>query len=269
MTATPTAATPKAANPKAATPKAATPKAATPKAATPKAADPAAVWEALGTVVDPEIDEPVTTLGFVRSCTVEGGVAQVRLRLPTFFCAPNFAWLMVADARKAVMAVPGVTVADVRLDDHFADDQISTGVAEEAGFAGTFADLAEGELDELRVTFWRKAYLAAVERVCAGMLAAGTTTADLAAAALGDVPRSADRDRLLRHRRSLGLPSGGADPLLVDEEGRPVPAAGAAMWLRRARTVRISLEGNGQICTGLLRSRYHLGELEERLQRSG
>ena len=71
---------------------------------------PEAVWAALGTVLDPEIDEPITTLGFVASCTVsEEGVAAVRLRLPTFFCAPNFSFLMVADAHDAVSAVPGVT----------------------------------------------------------------------------------------------------------------------------------------------------------------
>ncbi len=32
----------------------------------------------------------------------------MRLRLPTYFCAPNFAFLMVADAYDAVSAVPGV-----------------------------------------------------------------------------------------------------------------------------------------------------------------
>ena len=31
----------------------------------------------------------------------------VGLRLPTFFCAPNFSFLMVADAYDAVSAVPG------------------------------------------------------------------------------------------------------------------------------------------------------------------
>ena len=57
------------------------------------------VWPALGTVRDPELDEPITDLDFVASCTVSGdGVATVLLRLPTFFCAANFSFLMVADA---------------------------------------------------------------------------------------------------------------------------------------------------------------------------
>ena len=67
-----------------------------------------AVWAALDTVLDPELDEPITSLEFVQSCTVSddpegsGTVATVRLRLPTFFCSPNFSWLMVADAYDAI-----------------------------------------------------------------------------------------------------------------------------------------------------------------------
>ena len=48
--------------------------------------DAASVLAALGTVRDPELDEPVTSLGFVASCTVSAdGVADVHLRLPTYF----------------------------------------------------------------------------------------------------------------------------------------------------------------------------------------
>ena len=60
------------------------------------------VWEALSQVMDPELDEPVTTLGFVREWGVDDGAARVRLRLPTYFCAPNFVWMMVADTRDAL-----------------------------------------------------------------------------------------------------------------------------------------------------------------------
>ncbi|HZL03849.1 MAG TPA: iron-sulfur cluster assembly protein, partial [Coriobacteriia bacterium] len=66
------------------------------------------VLAALGTVYDPELDEPITSLRFVGACevTVDGEVA-VRLRLPTPQCAPNFAFLMGADARAAVLGVDG------------------------------------------------------------------------------------------------------------------------------------------------------------------
>ena len=68
------------------------------------------VLTALGTVYDPELDEPITALGFVGACTVsDGGEVAVRLRLPTPQCAPNFAYLMAADARTAVLSVAKVT----------------------------------------------------------------------------------------------------------------------------------------------------------------
>jgi len=110
-----------------------------------------AVWGALGTVRDPELDEPITTLGFVASCTVSSpGRAQIRLRLPTYFCAPNFAFLMVADAYDAVTALPGVRSAEVILDDHFASDAINAGVAARAGFVASFEGEAAEELDRTR-----------------------------------------------------------------------------------------------------------------------
>src|SRR6267378_7543206 len=91
---------------------------------------PARVLAALDTVRDPELDEPVTSLGFVASCTVSpDGDAQVRLRLPTYFCAPNFAFLMVADAYDAVSATEGVRSTEVILEEHFAAEAINRGVA--------------------------------------------------------------------------------------------------------------------------------------------
>src|SRR5258708_30295562 len=105
-----------------------------------------AAWAALETVRDPELDEPVTTLGFVASCTVSpGGQATVRLRLPTYFCAPNFAYLMVADAYDAVTRVEGVTAAEVILEDHFASDAINGGGSGRCGVPGSIARRAGAE----------------------------------------------------------------------------------------------------------------------------
>jgi metal-sulfur cluster biosynthetic enzyme len=59
------------------------------------------VLDALCEVRDPELDEPITTLGFVSLCEVSAdGDVALRLRLPTPQCAPNFAFLMAADARE-------------------------------------------------------------------------------------------------------------------------------------------------------------------------
>ena len=192
------------------------------------------VLEALGTVRDPELDEPVTSLGFVTSCTVSAdGVAAVRLRLPTYFCAPNFAWLMVADAYDAVSAVPGVRQTQIELDDHFASADINRGVAARAGFVQSFDGLAETELDELRIDFVRKAVLAATDRVCRPLLAAGRTPDELAVLTLGDVPESPDRERLRAPGRAgpaggrRGTPDCGPGPRRGGRRAGAAPAPAA------------------------------------------
>ena len=141
---------------------------------------------------DPELDEPITALGFVASATVSAaGDAQVRLRLPTYFCAPNFAYLMVADAYDAVTALPGVRRAEVVLDEHFASDAINGGVAAQAGFAKSFDGEAVGELHQLRADFLRKAVMAGTDQVCRPLAAAGTDPARLRTLTLGELPPSA------------------------------------------------------------------------------
>ncbi len=165
----------------------------------------AQVWAALATVRDPELDQPVTELGFVSAAEVDGGSVRIRLRLPTYFCAPNFAYLMVADARDAVLDVAGVSEVDVRLEDHFAATEINEGVAAAAGFEGSFPAHANGELDELRATFRRKAHLACLERACRKLIESGWHVEELAHVQLADLPDSPERASLVRRRAELGM----------------------------------------------------------------
>jgi metal-sulfur cluster biosynthetic enzyme len=213
---------------------------------------------ALETVRDPELDEPITSLGFVTSCTVSpDGEAQVRLRLPTYFCAPNFAFLMVADAYDAVSALPDVRSTVVVLEDHFASDVINSGVAARAGFAQTFDGEAVGELGQLRADFLRKAVMAGTDQVCRPLLAAGHDQAALLAMTLGEVPPSRALSRLRERRAELGLPAADAAPLLVDPvTGAAVSADALPLFLRRAKLTRVSIEANSGICRGMLRHRY-------------
>ncbi|MGH3983214.1 MAG: metal-sulfur cluster assembly factor [Pseudonocardiaceae bacterium] len=217
---------------------------------------------ALGTVRDPELDTSIVELQFVSSCTVAAdGVAQVRLRLPTFFCAPNFAFLMVADAYDAVSAVEGVTRAEIVLEDHFTATTINDGVAARAGFVATFGSEAQSELDELRTTFIRKAMLAGQDRVARPLLAAGAQPADLAGMRLGDVAPSADLDRLRQRRAELGIRSDDDAPLLVDGAGAPVGLEALPLHLRRVRTTRVNIEANTGHCLSLLATRYGVGSV--------
>jgi metal-sulfur cluster biosynthetic enzyme len=220
--------------------------------------DASTLLAALETVRDPELDEPITSLGFVASCTVsEAGEAEVRLRLPTYFCAPNFAYLMVADAYDAVSVVPGVRRAEIVLEDHFASDAINGGVAAQSGFVQSFDGEAVSELDGLRADFLRKAVMAGTDQVCRPLLAGGADQARLLELTLGEVPPSRPLQRLRERRAELGLPAGDDAPLLIDPvTGARVSEQAMPLHLRRAQVTRISIEANGGICRGMLRHRY-------------
>jgi metal-sulfur cluster biosynthetic enzyme len=221
----------------------------------------ARVLEALATVHDPELDEPITSLGFVGSCVVtDRGDVDVHLRLPTPQCAPNFAFLMASDAREAVRRVSGVRDVGVVLDDHYTGDEINAAIGVGGGFDVAFPGESAGDLEALRELFQRKALLARQGRVCAALLATAAAPADHAAVValtVADLP-SDDPEvaRCLALRRELGLPCGSGAPALVAGDGGPIPAAELATWLRRARLVSLSLESNGGLCRSLLRVRH-------------
>jgi len=220
-----------------------------------------AALAALATVRDPELDEPITALGFVASCTIScEGQATVRLRLPTYFCAPNFAFLMVADAYDAVTAVPGVAGAEVILEDHFASDAINAGVAAQAGFVRAFDGEAVAELGDLRARFLRKAVMAGTDLVCRPLVAAGMTPAELLGLTLGRVPASRELERLRQRRTDLGLPAGDDAPLLIDPQtGERIAESAVPLHLRKARVTRAGIEANTSICSGMFRVRYPEG----------
>ena len=219
----------------------------------------ARVLDALGTVYDPELDEPITSLEFVTSCDVSAeGDVDVRLRLPTSQCAPNFAFLMAADARDAVRRLSEVRAVTVRLEDHCTDDEINVAVNRGEAFAQAFPGETEGELDALRRLFRRKALVARQSRLCDALLAAGATPEEVTALRVSDLPDDPDARRCLELRGQLGIARGDDAAAFVLPDGAPIAAAELRRWLRVARLVRTSLEGNGGVCRSLLRVRYDL-----------
>ena len=223
------------------------------------------VLDALSGVRDPELDEPITDLDFVSDLHLEGEHATIRLRLPTYFCAPNFAYLMVADAQAAAVSVPGVERATVFLDDHYASEEINGGVNDQHGFDGAFPGETEGaDLEDLRATFRRKSFVSRQEQLCRTLRAAGHSSEELANMRLEDLPPSEEFETYLNRRAELGLDVSSEAPLVVDPDGNRVPEEAVVQHLRFAKTVRVSIEGNASLCRGLLSVRYGIPEREER-----
>jgi metal-sulfur cluster biosynthetic enzyme len=211
------------------------------------------IWAALSGVRDPELDRPITDLGFVASVAV--APVRVELRLPTYFCAPNFAWLMVADARDAVSALPAAGPVSVVLLDHFASEEIN---AASSSFQVAFdTDGTDPSLSALRLIFERKAHVAAQERLARQLSSCG----DLSEMSIMDAARFAPEAAaaVARRRARAGIAS---DYALCDDSGAPLTPDKLPGWLRFARTVRVSIDGNAGLCRGLLETRYGLARTE-------
>ena len=132
------------------------------------------VWDRLRTVTDPELDESVVDLNFVTEATIGAdGRVQIGFRLPTYWCAANFSYLMADDMRAAVAALSWVSGVDLRIDEHMYADKINAGLARSASFEEAFGDEAEGDLAGLRRTFLLKAFQRRQSALLDRLVAAG------------------------------------------------------------------------------------------------
>ena len=223
------------------------------------------VLDALATVRDPELDESITELGFVADVDVVEGDVRVLLRLPTFFCAPNFAYLMVADAKAAVARVPGTVNVLVELADHFAGSEISDAVTCGHSFAETFEGQATGGLDDLRTLFERKALVARQASLCQSLFANGYSPVDLPTLTIADLPEGEETQRYIEQLERLGLDASAGAWAIVRASGERIPSDEVEPYLRLARLTKVSIEGNAALCRGLLRTRYGIEGREEAL----
>jgi len=221
------------------------------------------VYRALDTVLDPELDEPVTALGFVTRVAVDGDAVAVDFRLPTYWCSPNFAWIMAEDMRDALRGLPWVRRVGVTLADHLFAGKINAAVNRGEGFAAAFAD-AGGDLATLRATFRRKAYLGRMAALVDALRATGLSDADLTAMTVGDLRRVvASRHaelpaliaRYLALRADFGGPCHERDPALRTPEGEDIAPVALPLFLRGIRMTRRGVEANGEMCRIYLRER--------------
>src|SRR5260221_10787304 len=119
----------------------------------------AEIWACLQGVMDPELDESVTDLNFVTKADVDSeNRVHIEFRLPTYWCAANFSFLMADDLRRVVSTLDWVKGVSVVLGEHMYADKINAGLAKGLSFQETFGFEADGNLDDLRQAFLVKAY---------------------------------------------------------------------------------------------------------------
>ena len=225
------------------------------------------VWRRLGAVTDPELDESITDMGFVERLEVtRGGDVEIVFRLPTYWCSPNFAFLMADGIRRAAMAPSWVRGVRVQLMDHCYAERVNAAINDDLGFDAVFAEMSDGaDLSELRDTFREKAFLRRQEAVLLGLKLLGWSPARITALTLGGLdaldlstqPEAATqrpRYREILLGEVLALLPG--DPAFVTWQGEPLTAEGFADHMMRLRAIRINMEFNGAMCRGLAAARY-------------
>ena len=225
----------------------------------------AEVLARLATVTDPELDAPVTDLGFVEEVTVGAdGAVAVDFRLPTYWCAANFAYMMAEDMRDAVATLPWVTQVVPRLDAHMCAEQVNRGVAEGLDFGAAFGEAGgDDSLADLRATFRRKAFQGRQEALLRALLAQGLskdalvtmTIEALEITAIAGADGASLKRRYLEMRAHIGGPAGAGALAFVDPEGTALTEAGFEEHLRTLASVRIAMDFNGALCRGLLAAR--------------
>ena len=233
-----------------------------------------AIFKRLEKVLDPELDEPILKLGFVKSIEAESDHLTIELHLPTYWCAPNFSYMMAEDTRRELLTVGGIHDVTVRLKDHFAAGTIEAGVNAGKSFPQAFPEEASEDLCQLSDLFLRKGYIRRQERLLQNLRKAGLSFEEIALLRIGDLYFEAESYRIRRNdgqvcdvgeaevarqyfqrRAEMELDCSPAAPLIIDLRGREVTAEKLEKYLIRARTVRVSLQANGSFCAAVLAAR--------------
>ncbi len=223
------------------------------------------MWACLQGVTDPELDESVVDLNFIARADVDStNRVHIEFRLPTYWCAANFSFLMADDMHRAVSALDWVEGVSVVLGEHMYADKINEGLAKGLSFQEAFGAEADGSLDDLRQTFLVKAF----QRRQVALLNHPRRHRPSA-----PKPSSRSRSRNLAAFRSITTAKNWCGAILNGGRllGRLRPmrwplstprardqADGFATYVSRLRRVGVNAEFNGALCRGLLSVRFDL-----------
>lgn len=230
------------------------------------------IWQRLDAVTDPELDESVVDLAFVTHVDVDANDdIRIGFRLPTYWCAANFAFMMADDMRVAAEGAPWARRVTVALGEHMYADTINTGVAEGRSFQDSFGKEADGDLGEVRRTFLLKSFQRRQEALLVHLGERGHAPATLVALpldALDGLVRDDEGRRLLArylHRRDVAGPVTTDALAFVTTAGDPLAVEGYETYVKGLRRVRVNAEFNGALCRGLLAVRFDEPEREPAL----
>lgn len=235
--------------------------------------DRATVTERLDRVDDPELDESIVKLDYIRGLAIDGSVVTVELVLPTAWCSPAFAWMMATDAHEEIEGLPGVEECEVRLADHMHAAEINRGVNEGLAFEDAFPDAEDG-IEAVRRTLDEKARMGRQYRAVETLTEAGVEPEQAVALRRGDVSIGDEQALVslangslvvpipaepvaeyLKKAETVGLVTDSTDRLFATPEGDPISPEEFEQVQRRARLAKTNVSGQGSVCAALNEAR--------------
>lgn len=232
-----------------------------------------AVRSQLDEVTDPELDRSIVELEYVKSIIIDDNDVAVRFTLPTAWCSPTFAWMMVEDARNAVSSLDSVSDVSIELLDHMHAEEINHGVNKEVPFDAVFED-ADGTIDDIRKKFDHKARIARQYIAIDTLRTAGLTDQQIVNFRQSDIESKTSDGRLmiqlegvyvcvdadplleyLEKAEEIGIGTHQDERLFRTTDGDPIEASNLDKVQSFSRLTRANMGGQESICSSLHQSR--------------
>lgn len=238
------------------------------------------VLQALSTVTDPELDEPITELGFVKNLSVsEDGRVSVDLVTSTFWCSPNFVYMMLEEARDVVSKLPGVKEMRLTLGGHHDSDRINGAINAGKSFSECYDSEARGDLVELNRMIRTRALRSRLYSMAAALMRSGLVAEEIPELSRQDVTANgdtfvvnsrgrmvpitdpADVRRVARYLSFLdGLDRTTTGLVVWELDGNPPPEDEFVSTLIAGRLAKANFSLNAELCRALLESRLNREE---------
>ena len=223
------------------------------------------VYDQLGNVHDPELDQSLPYLGFIEKVEVNDSQVNVVFRLPTYWCSPNFAYIMGEDIVEEVQKLSWVQTVEVELVDHSEAEKVSVGVTNGKTFEEVFPDKTDGTgLGEVREIFKRKAFYSRQYQLIRHLIKNNWSKESVLAMnwnVLHLLSAEDQQTKELAQRyfdicQHFQLNKEKEELVLSDHEGKLILEEEFDNYLLHARKARMTMEFNGHYCKGLLQTRY-------------
>jgi Domain of unknown function DUF59. len=238
------------------------------------------VLKALANVLDPELDRPITELGFVRDIKV-GDSIEVEIVTSTYWCSPNFIYMILEDARREVSKYVEVPLDRVRvyIRGHFDESRINECVNKGILFNECYREEAWEDLEDLKRIFADKSLRSRLYQLVNVLLRYGLNYEDIVSLRLADIVDEGHR-MVVRGRDGIVEISSSTDIKIIRGYINTVKRlAGSTEYLAvwsvngdrpsipdirdlvesRGRLLRFSFNLNSELCSLLLESRLSRG----------